>query len=503
MNRKRIIFYSIKLFFILGSVVSCSVEKTGGEPYNVLFIAVDDMRTELKTYGTDHIHSPNIDRLARQGVQFNSAFVQQSICMASRASLMTGYRPEQKGIYTGESVKDLVPGVVTLNKLFAQNGYETSAFGKIYHYKSDHLEQFGDNFMDPMDKWAGRGYLTEEAIEQMHYNESHPVKGRNHPDRGPAYEWAEVPDSAYIDGYNTEYALRKLGSYKKGGKPFFMAVGFHKPHLPFVAPKKYWDMYPLESIALPEITEPPLNSTPHTLRSWGELRNYYGMPKYKQAVSEDTTLILRQGYYACVSYVDALIGKLLDRLDQLELADNTIIVLWGDHGYKLGDYGFWCKWSNMDIDTRVPLIFSVPGGRQGESSEAMCELQDIYPTLAELCGLELPAHVEGSSLVPQLNEPATKGKEFVYTVWPHNRWTYDETIMGYSVKSAEFNYTEWVKLNTGEVLDRDLYDHRNDPKETVNVVNEASYQEIALELARQCAVLKGGTDHDHSFKQLK
>jgi len=483
--------------------LSCSGEGNGPESYNVLFIAVDDMRTELNCYGAEHIHSPNIDRLARQGIQFNSAFVQQSICMASRASLMSGYRPEQKGIYTGESVKDLLPGVVTLNKLFAQNGYETSAFGKIYHYKSDQLEQFGDNFMDPMDKWAGRGYLSDEAIEQMHYNESHPVEGRNHPDRGPAFEWADVPDSAYIDGYNTEYALRKLDNYKKEGKPFFMAVGFHKPHLPFVAPKKYWDMYPLDEVALPEITEPPLHSTPHTLRSWGELRNYYGMPKYKQAVSEDTTLILRQGYYACVSYVDALIGKLLDQLDELDLAGNTIIVLWGDHGYKLGDYGYWCKWSNMDIDTRVPLIFSIPGGKQGECSEAMCELQDIYPTLAELCGLELPAHVEGSSLVPVLNDPGMPWEESSYTVWPHNRWDYDQTIMGYSVKTPDFNYTEWVKLNSGEVLDRDLYDHRNDPRETVNVVNDPAYEELTQALAKECAVLKAGTDHDHSFKKLK
>ncbi len=280
----------------LGSLSSCSSSEDQKKPYNVLFIAVDDMRTELNCYGSEHIHSPNIDRLAGMGVKFNRAYVQQSICMASRASLMTGYRPERHGIYTGEPVHDLVPDVLTLNQLFARNGYNVSGFGKIYHYGSDQKGQFGAEYLDPTEQWVGRGYITGEAIEQMKYNESHPVKGRNQGDRGPAYEMADVPDSAYIDGYNTEYALRKLKSYKKQGKPFFMAMGFHKPHLPFCAPKKYWDLYPPESIQQPEITDPPANANKYTLRSWGELRNYYGMPQTTAPVGPDTTLILRRGY---------------------------------------------------------------------------------------------------------------------------------------------------------------------------------------------------------------
>ncbi len=493
----------LALLLALGSISSCSSEASQQVPYNVLFIAVDDMRTELNCYGSEHIHSPNIDRLASSGVRFNSAFVQQSICMASRASLMTGYRPEQFGIYTGESVQNLVPGVTTLNKLFAANGYEVSAFGKIYHYKSDQKEQFGEEFMDPTDKWVGRGYYTDEAIEQMHYNEAHPVKGRNHGDRGPAYEWADVPDSAYIDGYNTEFALRKLKMYKQDGKPFFMAMGFHKPHLPFNAPKKYWDLYPPESIQQPEILEPPKNSNRYTLRSWGELRNYYGMPKSTEPVGPDTTLILRRGYYACVSYVDALIGKILDELETLELAENTIVVLWGDHGYKLGDYGYWCKWSNMDIDTRVPLIISVPGGKKNVSTDALSELLDIYPTLADLCGLEKPDHLQGKSLVPVLEDPELEWDQDVYSVWPHDRWEYDKTIMGYAVKSARYNYIEWVKLSTGEVLARDLYDHKLDPQETVNVIENPEYIEVIAEMEKKCALRKQATDHDHQFKQKK
>jgi iduronate 2-sulfatase len=479
------------LFYIMAALLmglsSCSSGDAGDAPYNVLFIAVDDLRPELNCYGATQIHSPNFDRLAANGVRFTGAQVQQSICMASRASLLTGYRPERNGIYTGEPVQDLVPGVTTLNKLFAQNGYSVSGFGKIYHYGQDQLEQFGEEFMDPTDKLPGRGYYTDEAIEQMQYNASHPLKGRNHEDRGPAFESADVPDSAYIDGYNTEYALRKLEQYKEEGKPFFMAMGFHKPHLPFCAPKKYWDMYPIESIKPPDIKVPPENSNQYTLRDWGELRNYYGMPKSAgQPVGADTTLILRQGYYACVSYVDALLGKLLDQLETLDLADNTIIILWGDHGWKLGDYGSWCKWSDMDIDTRVPLIINVPGGKKNVQCNALVELLDMYPTLADLCGLEIPEHVEGRSLVPLLNDPEMDWREYVTCVWPHYRTEYDRVVMGYSIKTERYNYVEWIKLESGKILERELYDHQTDPRETKNVIAEPEYADDILILEAMC-----------------
>jgi iduronate 2-sulfatase len=332
----------------------------------------------------------------------------------------------------------------------------------------------------------------------MMYNESHLIKGRNHPDRGPAYEAANVPDSGYIDGYNTEYALKKLKQYKAEGKPFFMAMGFHKPHLPFCAPKKYWDMYPIESIRQPSRTEPPENSHPYTLRDFGELRNYYGMPKQRpDRIGPDTTLILRQGYYACVSYVDALVGKLLDELERLELDDNTIIILWGDHGYKLGDYGNWCKWTNLDIDTRVPLIIDVPGGMKNVKSDALVELLDMYPTLADLCGLEIPEHVEGRSLAPLLKNPDIEWVDHVTCIWPHDRTKYDQTIIGYSVKTKRFNYVEWVQLKSGEVLARELYDHLEDPEETINVIDLDVHSEEIVKLELLCKEKKEATDHEH------
>jgi iduronate 2-sulfatase len=483
--------------FVALLLLSYKTKQKQDVPYNVLFIAVDDLRTELNCYGADHIKSPNIDRLAANGVRFTNAFVQQAICMASRASIMSGIRPEKSGMYTGEAVVDLMPDVLTLNKFFKQNGYNISSCGKIYHYKEDTKAQFGPDFIDPEVSWKGLGYVTEEAIKKQKLNTI--------TNRGPAYEWADVNDTIYKDGINTLNAVRKLKELKNSYKPFFMAVGLTKPHLPFVAPKKYWDMYPLESIALSELSEMPENSNQYTMRKGGELGNYYGMPKLFSDVNDSTALILRRGYYACVSYADAQVGKLLNQLDELGLRENTIVVLWGDHGYKLGDYGNWCKWSNMDIDTKIPLIFSVPKGKKGQVSNQMVEALDIYPTLAELCGFKTPAHIQGESLIPFLNNPAMKlsNKKFAYSIWPDSRWNYDKTVMGYAVKDEEFNYVEWVKLSTGEVLERELYDHSFDPNETKNVVENVKYTQAVELLSKQCKLRKDETEHNHAFKNIR
>lgn len=489
--------YCIGLLLVIVALVSCQTPKKETGPYNVLFIAIDDLRTELNCYGADHIKSPNIDRLAANGVRFTNAYVQQAICMASRASIMSGIRPEKSGIYTGEAVENLMPNVLTLNKFFKQNGYAISSCGKIYHHGIDTEKQFGSDNMKPKATWEGMGYVTEQAIAQQGLNTK--------TGRGPAYEMANVPDSIYKDGINTLNAVRRLEQLKKSDKPFFMAVGLTKPHLPFVAPKKYWDMYPEESIAFSELSEMPENSSKYTMRLAGELGNYYGIPQKYADVDDSTTLILRRAYYACVSYADAQVGKLLQQLDELGLRENTIVVLWGDHGYKLGDYGNWCKWSNMNIDTNIPLLFSVPDGQKGKVSNQVVEALDIYPTLAELCGLAKPIHVEGESLVSFLNNPGLKSnsKKHVYTAWPHDRWNYDKTVMGYSVKDERFNYVEWIKLSTGNVLEKELYDHLNDPQETNNVIADEQYAAVVAQLAIQCRMRKEDTDHDHAFKKLR
>jgi iduronate 2-sulfatase len=450
---------------------------------NVLFISIDDMRTELGCYGVGSIHTPNIDRLAGQGVQFNHAHVQQSICMASRASMMSGFRPENHRIYTTEPMHQLLPDALTMNRHFANNGYQIAAYGKIYHYGSDHVAQFGDNWFDDTDKWAGRGYATKAGIEIMELNQKVESRKGKRKDRGPAWEAADVDDNGYIDGYNTELTVEKLKELSANDAPFFLAIGLHKPHLPFCAPKKYWDLYPEDQIAPAPVTEPPLNSSRYTLRDPGELRNYFGMPAEKGSrCDEVTTRNLRRGYFACVSYIDALVGQLMSALDAQGLAENTVVILWGDHGYKLGDYGTWNKWSNMTLDTRVPLIVRGPGVSVGHKSEALVELIDIYPTLAQLCGLPLPKHLEGTSFVPVLEQPGRPWKKAVFTMWPHDRTEDEKNITGYSVKTRDFNYVEWTRLKTGEVLERELYDQNKDPLEMVNCIDDKAYEGVVTEM---------------------
>ena len=462
---------------LLGFFDPCLADKP-----NVLFIAVDDLRPELNSYGASHIQSPNIDRLAAQGVQFNNAHVQQAICMASRASLLTGYRPEYHKIYSGESVGDLLPNALTINKHFERNGYQLAAYGKIYHYKSDHVAQFGGRWSDGSTELFDNGrYATQDSLDKLELNRRDPV--RPHEDRGPAYESADVEDGAYSDGYNTARAIETLRQFKLSNEPFFLAVGFRKPHLPFNAPEKYWEMYPPGSIKPADLREAPRFSNQYTLRDPGELRNYYGMPKHKgESVDLETELTLRRAYYACVSYVDALVGKLLDELDSLGLAENTVVILWGDHGYKLGDYDNWNKWTNLSIDTRVPLIVRAPGLEGGLQSDALVELVDIYPTLADLSGLEIPEHVQGTSFLPLLRKPDLEWKKMIFTLWPHYRDKPGQTITGFSVKTKKFNYVEWTRLATGEVLAAELYDTVDDPAETINVVSLSGNDEAVSEM---------------------
>lgn len=456
---------------------SCLADKP-----NILFIAVDDLRPELNSYGAAHVQTPNIDRLASRGVQFNNVHVQQAICMPSRASLMTGYRPEYHNIYTGKSVIDLLPDALTLNRHFEKSHYQVAAFGKIYHYESDHIAQFGDRWSDGSAELFGKGkYATQDSLDKLELNRHDPV--RPHAERGPAFEAADVEDEAYSDGYNTARAIETLRQFKSSAQPFFLAVGFRKPHLPFNAPKKYWDLYPPESIKPAKIRKPPKFSTPYTFRDPGELRNYYGMPKNRgESVDLETELVLRRAYFACVSYVDALVGKLLDELDSLGLAENTVVILWGDHGYKLGDYDNWNKWTNLTIDTRVPLIIRAPGFNGGVQSDALVELIDIYPTLSELSGLDIPAHVQGTSLVPLLRKPDLEWKKAVFTLWPHDRGNFEKTVTGFSVKTKRFNYVEWTRLATREVLAVELYDREKDPFETLNVAGLPGYQEAVSDM---------------------
>ena len=326
---RRSIMLGLLLLFLMGkSEFHAETPVPPAPPKNVLFIAMDDLRIQLGYMGQTYMKTPHIDRLAAEGVAFRHAYCQQAICMASRASIMSGLRPEHRKIYNCSALEDLAPEVLTLNEHFANHGYLTTAIGKVYHHKKDHVEQFGEAWHDPTDQWAGRGYISDEALAEMAANGRF-IEGKK--PKGPAYEMADVPDNYYIDGANTEYAIETLQGFQEQGTPFFMALGFHKPHLPWCAPKKYWDLYPPEDIELSAAPEFPSNLTPYSLTNWGELRGYFGIPQGKDEISPELALHLRRAYYASISYADAQLGKVLDALDELGLRENTIIVLWGDH----------------------------------------------------------------------------------------------------------------------------------------------------------------------------
>ncbi len=442
---------------------------------SVLFIAVDDLRPQLGCYGDDRILSPNIDRLAREGMVFERTYCQQAICMASRASLMSGYRPDKGEMHRRGPLYKHVPGALSLNKHFLGNGYETVSIGKIYHHRSDDEVGWSTEAFHPEGKWIGRGYLSEEAIECVReYTEKYPKATRR--GIGPPFECADVPDGAYADGVSAEYAISELNRLKD--ETFFLAVGFYKPHLPFNAPKKYWDLYAEEEIELAENPFAPKGVPREALTDWGELRAYHGMPK-KGPMPDHLARTLIHGYRACVSYTDAMIGKVLDELDRLGLRENTVVVLWGDHGWKLGEHGMWCKHTNFELDTHVPLIISAPEMKaRGGRTPALTEFVDIYPTLCELCGLELPEHLEGRSMAPLLDDPGLQWKEAAYSQYPHG------AAMGYSVRTDRHRYTEWRDMKSGKIRAKELYDHQNDPHENENLANTPGSQRQMNKLSR-------------------
>ncbi len=439
---------------------------------NVLFIAVDDLRPQLGCYGQKQIISPNIDRLAASGLLFERTYCQQAVCAPSRISLLSGCRPDTTKIYDLRTpLRKAMPNVLTLPEHFKNNGYETVSIGKVYHHSRDDLQGWSTAPFHATGTWLNwRGYLTDQSKALD--------KGSN---RGPAFEAADVADSAYPDGANTDHAIKELNRLKD--KPFFLAMGFYKPHLPFNAPKKYWDMYPPEKIKLAENPFIPKNAPTYAPTNWGELRSYHGIPKTGPCSDELARKLIR-GYYACVTYIDVQIGRLLDELDRLKLRENTVIILWGDHGWKLGEHSMWCKHTNFELDTHVPMILSVPGMKTaGRHTKALTEYVDIYPTLSELCGLSVPKHLEGISMVPLLNKPDRPWKKAAFSQYPRGK------VMGYSMCTERFRYTQWQDRKTGKVMARELYDHKIDPQENVNA---AAQPEYAKDVNRLSQMLKRG-----------
>ena len=450
---------------------------------NVLFIAVDDLRPELGCYGRNHVKSPRIDRLAERGTTFLRAYCQQAVCGPSRASLLTGLRPDTTGVWGNRThFRQRVPNAVTLPEHFKNHGYHTQGMGKIFHrsfpqkaytyYSSSRDTRDPQSWSVP--SWFGgpRYYYTPEGIAaaKKDFQRISRKSGAaldewvDYFTRGPATEAPDVPDEVTYDGQLAGRAVQALQKLQQQDRPFFLAVGFIKPHLPFVAPKKYWDLYDPREIALADNPLKPQGAPALAMHSFGELRYYSDVAK-QGPVSDEKARRLIHGYYACVSYIDALVGRVIDELDRLGLRDRTIICLWGDHGWHLGDHGLWCKHTNFENATRAPLIVCAPRAKApGRTTEALVEFVDIYPTLAQLAGLPLPVAVEGTSFAPLLDDPDQPGKKAALSQYPRG------AAMGRSMRTDRYRFTLWQdRRGAKETLAVELYDHQNDPEENDNL----------------------------------
>ena len=431
------------------------------KPYNVLFISIDDLRGD---YGGDQVIAPNMRKLSKNGVEFNNAYANIPVCGASRASILTGLRPTYNRFFHYYSSAEIeVPEIVTLPEHFKNNGYETISIGKIFHTGEDNEKAWSktpirqDHFKKEDGTWSDKGwynYLTKENIDLS--NDISDGKAMGWP-----WESIESESNPYYDGQYAKKTIEYLNEFSNQKKPFFLAVGFLKPHLPFNAPKKYWDLYDRDSIEIAENYFLPENApTPTKNFNWGELRAYEGIPK-KGPVNDSIAKKLIHGYYACVSATDDLIGNIIDELDRLKLRENTIIILWSDHGFNLSEHSYWCKHVNFETSTKSKLIIGYPEGEKG-NSKSIVELVDIYPTLVDICELPKPDHVlDGESMKPILLNPKSKIKDFAVSKYQ----------TGISLIEERYNYTEWYNSDK-EVYANMLFDKLNDPNENINIVKD-------------------------------
>ncbi len=459
-----------------------------GERLNVLFVAVDDLRPLLGCYGDKTVRSPNIDRLAARGLVFNRAYCQQAVCSPSRSSLMTGRRPDTTRVYDLEThFRKALPDVVTLPQHFKNHGYHTQAFGKIYHGGFDDPPSWSVPTQGPRKPGNGpEGLKLLRRLREEARKEGKDLSKRQNQPRGYPWEAPNVPDGELADGSLADQAVEALRQLN-GNKPFFLAVGFLKPHLPFVAPKKYWDLYSADQFRPPDHYEPPKGAPKYALSNWGELRAYYGMPR-SGPLSEDQAIKMIHGYHAATSYMDAQLGRVLDEIERLGLREKTVVILWGDHGWHLGDLGMWCKHTNYEVAVRSPLICSVPGMKApGHSTDALVEFVDIYPSLAEICGLPTPVGVEGTSFVPLLSDPRRPWKKAAFSQYPRGISGVGRA-MGYSLRTDRYRYTEWIAAGK-DFRGLELYDHRSDPHETKNLADLPGHEALVEEMSR---LLQGG-----------
>ena len=520
----------VKLFSVLCLlVISNGViaqQKKNTKP-NILFIAVDDLKPILGCYGNTLVKTPNIDRLAKISTIFNRNYCQQAICGPTRASIMTGTRPDVTQVWNlTTQMRDVNPNLVTLPQYLISQGYETSGIGKIYHpssaiggvdpvswsipylksKESDFPADFGSPANGQYQLPETKARMTPEIIAERKKQNKDLTSNDENPKsiKGPSVECIDAPDNAYQDGVNALLAKEQIIKLSKGNKPFFMAVGFSKPHLPFVSPKKYWDLYNREDMPIASFQEHSKNGPLVAYHQSGELRNYLDIPEFATLPADSLRIGLKlekqkeliHGYYAAVSYLDAQVGVLLNTLESLGTLNNTIIVLWGDHGWHLGDHDLWHKHTNFEEATRAPLIIAGPGIKSGKTN-SLTEFVDVFPTICDLAGVAIPSKLDGKSLKPLMVNNNAKVNDYSISQYPRKlkkvemikKGYSDPKIMGYSLRTDKYRFTIWMNnftskqpFNESQVYASEMYDYVKDPLEKVNVVNDKEYAAIAKDM---------------------
>lgn len=452
-----------------------------GEKPNVLLILVDDLKPALGCYGDAAAKTPNMNRLAARGMRFDLAYCNHAVCAPSRFTLMLGSHSTSTGLYElGSRLRERVPEAVTLPQFFARHGYRTESLGKVFHighgndgdpasFSVPHFHDKVIEYVDPASTDGGNLTREEAYFANQKLGEIGSLP------RGAAYEAPDVADEAYADGRVAAETIRRLQAAKerreKEGTPFFIVAGFARPHLPFSAPKKYWDMHDPARLPMPKYEELPEGAPRVAGKRGGEISNYAPVPqRADEKFSPELKRKLIHGYYASTSFADAQIGKVIDELDRLGLAKSTIVVLWGDHGFHLGDLGIWTKHTNYEQATRSPLVIVAPGvTKAGVSTKQLATSVDVYPTLAELAGLpqpDGPQRMDGKSLVPVLSDPAARVRDHAYHVYP-------KATLGRAIRTQRYRLVEWKPIGSAKGrVEYELYDYETDPLERKNLAAE-------------------------------
>ena len=473
---------------LLASVSTMLAADVPKQKPNVLFVVFDDLDPKLGCYGDTFAKTPNLDKLAARGMVFTRAYCQQPICNPSRASFMTGRRPDTLRLWSIPThFRELHPDIVTMPQWFMRHGYFAQGIGKIYHHWTQKIQGDPASWSVPQLMHWDR-HDTEKPV--LPAGAPLPPNFARDIQNGDG-ECRDVPDEAYFDGRIANLAMDALRGFAKKQEPFFLAVGFWKPHHPFNAPKRYWDLYQRDQVPAIDPADRPKNAPDLAFHANHE---FLGVPPKQRTLDEAAKRELRHGYYAAISYADAQLGKVLDELERLDLAKNTMVVVIGDNGLQVGEHTSWGKMTLFDLDARVPLIIAAPGvAKSGTKTRAIAEMIDVYPTLVDLCGLPPPDGVDGTSLSPVLRDPTKTVKLGALSQHPRPAlyWSRQKepSVMGYSLRTDRWCYTEWRDFKSGRIVGQELYDDQNDPAETVNLAGTVDGAKFIPELAEQLDTL--------------